>query len=460
MKIIQSISSKVLMFILFSWITFSVNGQDKPIPFTLEDVLQAIHTDNLVIQKYQEQVSLAQANYILAKEWWVPELYGGIRTFQLWGAAMNADGRFFLDVNAENLWLGLGIQAQWDFSEAVYNPRSARLQREAAEFQNAAARNSAILKAVRTYYALLLAQQEISAYTKLLDQAEEIIEQVDVQVEAGLLYESELLMAKSNAKHLKVTLTQARKTMFEQSSKLAELLNLEYGQLPAAADTALLPIVLDSIQTEMVDGGNITYSELLDEAFASRPELKAVESEYAAINQTRERLTKGLWLPHLEIGTYASYFGALRNQVVPMFPDQFPETRQLYPTQSLMGSLQWNIPLGRLLYGGEMKQVTSQMALKELDRESFKAKINRELRQATLDIHWGKEQVTDAKDGMELASKALEQSQQRQKIGTAKPFELFQAQQFFLQAQFDYLQAVSEYNQAQFAYMVAIGNNL
>ena len=61
---------------------------------------------------------------------------------------------------------------------------------------------------------------------------------------------------------------------------------------------------------------------------------------------------------------------------------------------------------------------------------------------------------------MGLTTEALTQSIARQKFGTAKPFEVFQAQQFYLQAQIDYLIAVSEYNKAQFALKVARGETL
>lgn len=54
----------------------------------------------------------------------------------------------------------------------------------------------------------------------------------------------------------------------------------------------------------------------------------------------------------------------------------------------------------------------------------------------------------------------MQQSIERQKLGTAKPFEVFQAQEFFLQAQLDYLMAISKYNKAQFELKVAKGEGL
>ena len=53
-----------------------------------------------------------------------------------------------------------------------------------------------------------------------------------------------------------------------------------------------------------------------------------------------------------------------------------------------------------------------------------------------------------------------QQSIDRQKLGTAKPFEVFQTQEFYLQARIDYPNAVISYNKAQFLLKDANGQNL
>ncbi|MDF1550483.1 MAG: TolC family protein, partial [Bacteroidales bacterium] len=92
--------------------------------------------------------------------------------------------------------------------------------------------------------------------------------------------------------------------------------------------------------------------------------------------------------------------------------------------------------------------------------EQFEVQINEEIANAKSDLQLSKEQIETAKEALDFTTIALQQSIERQKIGTALPFEVFQAQQFFLQAQLDYLQAVSDYNKAQYALYVAAGNNL
>jgi outer membrane protein TolC len=174
----------------------------------------------------------------------------------------------------------------------------------------------------------------------------------------------------------------------------------------------------------------------------------------------RKKYGTGMWYPEISIGTYGSYSGRINGNVSPMFPAQYPETNQLYPTSALNVSILWKIPIGELAYQGNQKELNSQILLNEIAVAQLHAQINNEVANALTDIETGKEQIEIAKESIDLTSSALNQSIQRQKLGTAKPYEVFQAQQYFLQAQLDYLGAVSSYNKAQFALKVAKGDML
>ncbi|TAK35953.1 MAG: hypothetical protein EPO28_13990 [Saprospiraceae bacterium] len=143
-----------------------------------------------------------------------------------------------------------------------------------------------------------------------------------------------------------------------------------------------------------------------------------------------------------------------------MFPAQFPETRQLYPTGMFNASFQWNIPLGRLFFGGDLKEFDSQIKMQEIKSEQLHAQINEEIASARQQLLIGKEQIQLAKEALKLTGEVLNQSIERQKLGTARPFEIFQAQQMYLQGQMDFLDAVATFNKAQFALKVAKGERL
>ena len=90
----------------------------------------------------------------------------------------------------------------------------------------------------------------------------------------------------------------------------------------------------------------------------------------------------------------------------------------------------------------------------------FENQYEQEISVATAQLQITAAQMSIGKQALQSSTEAMSQSIERQKLGTAKAFEVFQSQQFLLQAQLDYLKAVSEYNKAQFGLKVAMGDNL
>jgi outer membrane protein TolC len=441
---------RFLLFVLFLIIanTNQLTAQDT-VSINLEKVLGLGGADNLTIKEYKERQKLSLAELAKAKEWWLPELYAGAQTQQLWGAAMNADGRFFLDVNRQNLWGGLGLNANWDFADGIYNAKSANLRSQASQYMTQAERNQQLLKMIDAYYNLMTAQLNYDAYQKLVVQSDRIIQQIQIQVEGGLRYESELLLAKSNKNHLQVEMLNAKKAYNNASASLKKLLNIEQNVKLVSVDESLLPLDF-TVELEVLE----------DSAYLNRAETKANELQFQALEAERKKYTTGLLIPELNIGTYASQFGRINGDVSPMFPAQYPETQQLYPTQALNVSFMWKIPLGALTYQGDKKSFDSKIRLNEIEADQIKVQVNEEIANASSDVQLGKEQIGTAKEGLDLTTEALSQSIERQKLGTAVPFEVFQAQQFFLQAQLDYLKSISAYNKAQYGLKVAKGEDL
>lgn len=437
-----------ILFIIGLFTILEVNAQET-VPLTLEKVLELSGANNLTIKEYKERQELSLAHLAKAREWWLPEIYAGAQTHQLWGAVMNGNGRFFLDVNRNNLWLGIGANANWDFAEGIYGTKSVKLQNQASEFLTAAERNNAILESVKTYYDLLTAQLNLVAYKNLVAQSDSIVQQIQIQVDAGLLYQSEVLLAKSNKNHLQVELLNAQKSYNQHAAKLTKLLNLSASTNLVSVDSILMPLDY-----------NNTLQENNDSSLANHPEIKAFELEIQSLQIKKKDYTTGLWFPELSIGANTGYFGRLSGDLTPMDAVAFPNPNQLNSTQFLNVSLLWKIPLGTFTYNGDNKKYNSLIKIKEIESQRFKAELNEEISNATSSIEIGKKQISITKEAYELTAQALQQSIARQKLGTAKPFEVFQAQEFFLQAQLDYLMAISEYNKAQFELKVANGEGL
>ena len=418
-------------------------------PMTLETVLALGGARNLTIAQYKERQELAVAHVYQAKAWWLPEFYGGMQTHQLWGAVMNGNGRFFLDINRNNQWMGLGLNAHWDFAEGIYSTRAAHLEAQASRYLSEAERNKILLQAIDAYYDLLIAQFQWEAYQNLTLQTDTLVKQLTLQVEVGLRYPSEELLAKGSKSHFQVEALNARKQHRKASSELLNLLNLDQAQTLVGIDSLLFP--LDFGEEKLPDK---------DTLYRNRPEIKVSELQLRALEIRKKNFTTGLLIPELNLGTYGSYFGKVSGTVVPMDPVAFPSPDRLNRTGELNASLMWRIPLSAFVYNGDIRRYNSQIRLKRIEAEQIRSTINKEIAWALARLAIGKEQVLVATEALSLTREALDQSMGRQLLGTATPFEVFQAQQFYLQAQLDYLRSVAEYNKAQFALKVARGEQL
>jgi outer membrane protein TolC len=436
--------------IILSILTIQISTAQNIQPINLETVLKLAGANNLTIQEYQQRQELALANLSKAREWWLPDVYAGVQTHQLWGAAMNTDGRYFLDVNRNYLWLGLGLDANWNFGDGIFNTKAAKLSAQAAQYQTQAERNKALLKSIEAYYDFAAAQLYYQAYQKLAEQADTISRQIDIQVQIGLRYESDLLLSKSNLNHLKIQMLNAKTEYGKKSAALVKLLNLDPKLKLVSVDSIMIPLNLLT-EIEAIE---------FDSAYQRRPEFKEMELSLKSIETEMKTVTTGLLIPELRLNAFGSYFGGLKGNVKPMFPSQYPDPQQLYPTSALNVSLMWRVPLGNLIYAGDLKKYKSQILIKQTQMEQVKAQVNEEIIAAKETLFASKEQMEIALEGSEYANLALQQSIQRQELGTIRPFEILQAQEIFIKARLDYLKAVADYNKAQYQLHVAKGNNL
>jgi outer membrane protein TolC len=427
----RKLQFNIVVFI-FLFAAFTANAQQN-LPINLETVLKLAGANNLTVHEYQLKYQEALAEKSKAKEWWLPNIYTGATTHYLNGAAMNTDGKIFSDVNRNNLWAGLGLGAEIDFSKGFYQLLAAKQKSQSASYFSAAEKNKAILSAVQTYFDLQAEQLKYFFIQQLVNQSDTISQQIKIKVDAGLLYQSDYLLSQSNYQHLKISLLQTKVEWQKKSASLANILNLENNISLISADTALIPI-------------SVTIQPIDTNGFVKRPEFLGLNSKLQSFQTLRKTANQGLLMPKLRVGFDNGAFGAY--------------TMSLHNTYQFNASLLWNLPLGRLTYKGDLKKFNTQILIQQNKIDQFKNQYQEEISIATSQLQIAEEQMTVAKLGLQTSTEALNQSVERQKIGTAKAFEVFQAQQFFLQGQIDYINAIVEYNKAVYAWKVAKGEIL
>jgi len=152
---------------LFTFLGNQVHSQENIQPINLETALKLGGANNLTIQEYKQRQELTLADLSRAREWWLPDLYAGTTTHQLSGNAMNADGEILTNLNRQNFWGGLGLNATWNFGNGIYKAKATQLKVQASVYETQAEQNKALLEVIHTYYDFLASQLYYKAYQQL-----------------------------------------------------------------------------------------------------------------------------------------------------------------------------------------------------------------------------------------------------------------------------------------------------
>ena len=220
-----------------------------------------------------------------------------------------------------------------------------------------------------------------------------------------------------------------------KAAEMANLLNANANVRVECAESGILDIQL------AIGGENSTELSVA----RKRPGYKALMVELESLKIEKRSVTAGIWLPKVRLNTYGSLFG-----------ENFATS---YPTNMMNLGVMWRIPLGSFIMRGEAKKYNALIDLQETKLRQFENSGVKDAIDARSMVDLSKEQARIADQALQYAAQAMMQSIQRQAMGTAKPFEVFQAQEFYLQTKMDYILAVTNLNKSQYALFVALGYN-
>lgn len=436
-------TKKFILFLVFFFSFFIPAGYSqsefktsKKIPINLTAILKLAGANNLTIKQYDLQYQLSLAQIDKAKEWYLPTVSVGPTIHYLSGATIQTTGALLTDVTQKELWLGGGIAGEWDFGNGIYNVMAKKQQSAAVKFENQAQRNNVIMGAISDYYDLMVAQFNYNQLLNLLIQSDTLIAQIKVQVDAGIRYQSEYLLAQSNYNHIRFEMTDAQVQMRKKSDALLSILNIDTNALLISSDTGIAPI-------DIMNNSQLIFD---NSVVQNRPEYKSMQAELNSIEAEKKTTTTGLLMPKLAIGMPDAMLGTFGSPY--------------YNSYRLDAGLLWNIPLGRIIYKGDLKTYNAEIDMEQNNMEQFSDEVRQQVEDAKAQMELAIEQMNYSKQSLTQSNKALMQSIEREKLGTVLPFEVFQSEQFYVQSEEDYLKAVSDYNKSQYQLYIAVGNNL
>ena len=167
--------------------------------------------------------------------------------------------------------------------------------------------------------------------------------------------------------------------------------------------------------------------------------------EINSLRTGKRAITTGMWLPDVKLNTYQSMFGG--------------NISNSSPTNLLNMGIVWKIPLANLIGKGEIKKHNGLIGLHENKLKQFQNLAIQEAVNAREQSKISAQMMKISDEALQVAAQAMLQSIERQMMGTAQPFEVFQAQEYYLQAKLDYILAVTSFNKAQYSMYIALGNN-
>lgn len=409
---------------------------------TLEDALQTAKSGSPQMRQFLLNLDVSSAKARAARDWWVPDLGAGVQMHQQKGSAMNADGRFYLDISRQYFLAGGSVDVAWDLKDAILGTRAAELAYRAQQQSNIQNSNEFLGLISMQYYALQAAQLKLQALGNFVDYADRIAKQLDALSEAGLALRSDYIASQANHKKFQLRERQFAREQLYLSEQLKLLLGMAGDSVMLTVDTIanLSDVLILGLPPDSVVLNHPLYrSELLKgESMEKRQKAAAI----------------GLALPSIDanfaFGQFGDIFSSTDINDNPADP--------LAPTSAFYGTLGWRIPLENVFGGGINGVLKAQYKLQQQETAIRKDEISTAIRRGRHGVKQTREGFAFAEEAVTYARTAYEQSLARQQSGIAGAYELFLAQEVYLNATLSWIQTRYELAAAIVSLRVARGD--
>ncbi len=412
----------------------------EPKALSLDDAIKLGIQNNLALTLAREQQQSAEATKLELVTVLLPNitLHGetGVHQYNLEAAGFHpaslgdfashlpagASGSFPL-VTKVDTTIGQVNFSQTLFNWAGYDVwRASQAFTKAAWYNAQSSRGLVVLNVGNTYLQGLAAKARLDYAQVLLKTDETAFNQAHEEHLAGVVANLEELRAKVQLQSQQQTVIAAQNSF--EKAKIA--LNREIGLRPEQ------PIVLTESSPyaelhpmDLVDARNEAYANRQD-YLGLKQELIVADRERAATRHERfPTLTfGGNWgVTGITGGVYHETFAAVGTLSIPIFKEaEFRGDRDVAEAQ--------------------LEEIQSRL-------EDLKQKIDQQLRDSLLDLQTATETVDVARSNVDLATTALDQTQQRFSAGVSDNLPVSEAQSTLASAQSQYVNSVYQLNEAR-----------
>src|SRR5215475_13151454 len=281
------------------------------------------------------------------------------------------------------------------------------------------------------YLQVIAAKARLDASRAQLETADALYRQSLEQRSAGVIAQTDLNRAQIQAITERQRMVTLQNDLAKQKINLARLTGLQPNEFYETTD--LVPFS---------PAPPMGLAEALRYAMEYRSDLRAAEAQVRAAEKT-------LWAARAEripsFSIYADYGVIGKNP-----------SRLSHGTFMVVGTLSFPIWLGGRI-SGDIGQAKAALAQRRAELEDIRGQIEREVRNAFLDMQAAASQVEVALKSVQASLQNLDLSRQRFDAGVSDNTEVVQSQEAVANAQLDYINSLFAHNLAKLSLARAIG---
>lgn len=418
--------------------TLRAQSQDTT-SITLQEAIDIALENNYQLKQAKNNLDLTEKSIISEYADFAPSVSGNLSGGTSKGQQLVRQGnqQFFQD-NITNSIRG-SMSANLSIFDGFQNIISLRISKAdqlSSEESLQRARENVIFNTASSFLQVLLDEELLEIAQENLASSQDQLEQVQAQVEVGSRPTVDLYNQESTVANNELTVTQR-----ENNLNLSKLRLIRQLQIDPLGKYKFVTPGFDTDTTALTNGGDYDIEELIDQALATRSDLK---SEMIDLDVLKLQLRQSQFnlLPSLSASASISssysdqYFGGGVS-----FSDQFYDQNI---TQSL--SLSLSIPI--FSNWNRMNQIqTAKVNLKnaKLGLENTRLQVIQEVTQAYNDFIAYEKELESTQKALRAAEKTYETQQERYEVGAGTLIELSDANAQYIQAQANRAQAVINY---------------
>lgn len=324
---------------------------------------------------------------------------------------------------------------------------------------------------INLYWDLVSFNQDVTVKQKAVDLAQKLYEDNKKQVEIGTLAPIEIVRAEAEVARTQQDLTVSETQLLQQEAIIKNSLSRNGIASPSIADARIIPT--DQIRVP-ANEQLATTKELVDRAFANRPEL---EQTKLSITNTKIGLagSKSALLPSLDANagfTNNGLAGSVNDLPAPggraRFVDPFfiggygsalaQLLRRNFPDYSVGFNL--NIPIRNRAAQADYANDVLRLRQQELQEQRQMNAVRLEITNAVIGLQQARARHESAMKSRRLQEQTLEAEQKKYALGSSTIFLVIQAQRDLATAQGVEVTALANYSRAKTTLDVATGGLL